>query len=229
MTPKTIRMNRFIYLLLFTCFICACKKKEATQPTPTDFTISGDLLVWNALTFASNVTGTTVHYDFGDSTFSNADPVSHAYKKPGTYTVRLIVDNDTAHAVTKTISVVYKITFASKIAGTRLYGRVYHYRSTKRNIDSVSGKDVYITMNVISDSTVIMEPDWVDSMMPGKSQFTLYSQDQSTKKYISGGSVIPEWLSYYFEQNVIKIEFNHSSYEGHGSYDPIITVTYTQK
>lgn len=92
-----------IYLLLTACLaLVACKKVDVA------FTISPDTpKAGEKVTFTNqSSSGEEWSWSFGDGVTSTLKSPTHTYKKPGTYTVRLMIDNKKNLTTTKSLTVI---------------------------------------------------------------------------------------------------------------------------
>ena len=234
-------MPKLIFFILIACLIGACKKKDMSEhpssATP-DLTITGNLWVWDTLIFTSNVPYDNVKMDFGDGSYTMNDTAKHIYNKPGTYTVRMIINNDTAQAISKTITIKYNITFAGDMRGTRLYSRAYSYFYSDNNIDESWTSDVSISIDVISDSLIIVGADTVNG---NQSRFNFnidfHLDAKGTTYSYSNHSTLGSQTHYecnlQYNPTTNTISFHRLWYiPSSGKYnpwDPYETATYTQK
>lgn len=92
--------NKWIYLMLC-CALMACKNNSVDFTyTPT----SPRAGMW--VQFINRSTrGTDWYWTFGDSTATSTQSPSHRFRKPGKYTVRLVVDNRESWSCTKIVTV----------------------------------------------------------------------------------------------------------------------------
>ena len=90
------------------CFTSACKKKNEDPPPSYDFTWSADPAVGTPVTFTSNAPETDKHYwDFGFGNISTDARPTHIFGRSGEMYVSLMVNDDIAYSVTKSIWVSY--------------------------------------------------------------------------------------------------------------------------
>jgi len=109
----------FIWCVLLAALWGASCKKTTNNPTPQpkttdtlvyDFSWTGTPDIDSVITFAATEpTGTTYLWNAGDtySSYNTGTSASlqHTYQFTGVYTVTLVLNNDTAHKITKTITI----------------------------------------------------------------------------------------------------------------------------
>lgn len=124
-------MYRFI-LIAFAAFlsgIYGCSKKNNAPAVTPDFTYTGTLRVDYAVSFHSNITNATSYkWDFGDGGYSTDATPAHTYSTASSFIVTLIVNNDTAHKASKTITIDPAVDFS--IIGTPTAGYILGFSST---------------------------------------------------------------------------------------------------
>lgn len=93
--------NNWILLILVFVLLSACKQKTVDFTySPTQPKAGEKVVFTNASDF-----GEDWAWDFGDNTFNTLKSPSHVYRKPGEYTVTLMVDSSSRHILKKTIEV----------------------------------------------------------------------------------------------------------------------------
>lgn len=115
-----MRIAHLSLLLLIVFGFAACKKKDNTQPATGnvpglqyDFSWGGWQLKYEPISFISSAPdNSSFFWDFGDGqTSTEARPV-HAYQELSAgYKVRLVINGDEAHAITKTVEIGEAVNF----------------------------------------------------------------------------------------------------------------------
>ncbi|MDX5483052.1 MAG: PKD domain-containing protein, partial [Hymenobacteraceae bacterium] len=84
-------MKRNLLLLLLAVFLVSCEDDELELPFLGEFTVP-DLpyAVHDEIRMTNVGEADTYHWDFGDGTTSTLREPSHAYKKPGAYSIKLV-------------------------------------------------------------------------------------------------------------------------------------------
>ena len=94
--------HNWILLILVFALCNACKQKTIDfSYSPTQPRAGQSVAFTNGCDF-----GEEWAWNFGDNTFSTLKTPSHTFRKPGTYTVTLMVDSTARHSISKTIEVV---------------------------------------------------------------------------------------------------------------------------
>jgi len=94
--------HNWILLILVFALCNACKQRTVDfSYSPTQPRAGQSVSFSNGCDF-----GEEWAWSFGDNTFSTLKTPSHTYRKPGTYTVTLMVDSTSRHSLSKTIEVV---------------------------------------------------------------------------------------------------------------------------
>lgn len=125
--------KRLLFTLFFLCIVIfSCKKNSDTSTnTTTNNTGLYDFKFWNTMAgvitnFQSNTNLLNEYWNFGDGTTLNvagapySSVVNHTYNAPGLYTITLVVNNDSTHAVKKQITI--QPNFAFYYTGTPIIG-----------------------------------------------------------------------------------------------------------
>lgn len=97
---------KYFYLVVLTIAaiagVISCKKKSSSTPKPVysySFTDSGNMYTFNTISFRSAAPkGCTYIWKFGDGGTSNDSFPTHVYTTADSFTITLIVNNDSAHA-----------------------------------------------------------------------------------------------------------------------------------
>ena len=127
--PQKIMRHNWHLLILVLLLVSACKEKTI------DFTYSplqpkaGEKITFtNACDF-----GEEWAWSFGDNTFSTLKSPTHIYRKPGKYTLQLMVDSTSRYVTTKTIEVYDTIPSFTCDEDTILYFRTVKFRASVWN------------------------------------------------------------------------------------------------
>ncbi len=104
-------LKALLLLLLCTCFLVCCQK-GSSGPSYV-ITYKGTLLTDSTISFSVNApAGSSVIWDFGDGNANYGNWPAYGdyyYYHGGTYTVRAIVNNDSAHIATTKITIAYSV------------------------------------------------------------------------------------------------------------------------
>ncbi len=202
------------FILLVFLFAVSCTKKNDTTPQtpgtpnsqpPLTFTVINKPETHRLLKFVSNAaSGSTFQWNFGDGVSSSEPGPTHTYNITGSYTITLVVNNDTAH---RAILILPVTSMAHEMAG------VYTNAGQIIGPNSTPFFNDHGTINYLSDTTSkkIIVQDITDSTVQlidtfynsySYQQYTLKLVDSlttdSTLTYRSGFSVT---LKHYFLSN----------------------------
>ena len=109
--------NNWIVLILILLLVSACKQKTVEFTYSPQQPKAGEKVSFsNQCDF-----GEEWAWDFGDNTFSTLKSPTHIFRKPGQYTIRLMVDSTSRYSATKTIEVYDSIPSFSCTSDTILY------------------------------------------------------------------------------------------------------------
>jgi PKD domain len=132
-------VKQFVLLIVIICFtLWGCKKNNANTQTNSGGTYT--ITCWNKsageiTNFRSNNDHYKEKWDFGDGTAiflplgsgaGNVGPIDHIYKAPGIYTITLIVNDDTAHAIHQEDTIAPNYWF--HCIGTPIVGDTIYFR-----------------------------------------------------------------------------------------------------
>ena len=96
---------------LFIGAFMACTKPQPA-PYPYDFLYYSDFLAGHSVRFTTDApTSKTFLWDFGDGTTDTAHVAYHNYIATGAYKVSLVISNDAAHKIVKTITILPNYSF----------------------------------------------------------------------------------------------------------------------
>jgi hypothetical protein len=114
-----------IFLVLFTALSGCTKKGDDTSVTTEhvhEFSGETSSVVGDTVYFKPVYPkGKTYRWDFGDGVTSGAEAPGHAYKAPGTYTVKLVVDGNMDLPVVSTILIYAGPFYTDRIAKSWLW------------------------------------------------------------------------------------------------------------
>ena len=151
---KPIRFLLNLALLMYACII-SCKKENNQA---NDFSWSGLTIVGDSILFTPNGSG-SMHWDFGDSVSSSESRPYHIYGHPGTFTVKLLVNNNNAYRIDKPISVVVNPVYTPQMAGNWLWRHSYTLYHYPLPADTISYNDTSFTIKYIDMLSVSIGPD----------------------------------------------------------------------
>jgi PKD domain-containing protein len=134
-----------LYFIVFPLFLmlafAGCKKENKTSIS-YDFSWSGSPYVGNTIHFTTTPSsGSKFAWDFGDKNTAAAANPDHIYSVSTSFTVTLMVNDDTAHTIRKTIKIGFDSTLMSTLAGSRLY----HHKATSHREMPGGGDSVTVT------------------------------------------------------------------------------------
>ena len=219
--------NSLALLLLVLSFTVACTKKNDTTPQtpgtpnsqpPLTFTVINKPATHQSLKFASNAaSGSTFQWNFGDGFSStNAEP-THTYSVTGSYTITLVVNNDTmrgAKLILPVISTAHEMagvyTNVGQIMGTHSTPLLDDHSTLNYTSDTISRKFI---VQDITDSTVQVTDTFYSSYSYRK--YTLKLVDSlttdSTLTYRFGSSTT---LKHYFLSDHLYFDAATSGFAG---------------
>ena len=162
------RINpKILMVSIVFCIACyGCKKSSVHSITPAPvpaitfadsstlgFNWTGYRIVGDTLTFHSNASSvTTYSWDFGDGSTSGGATPGHVYAAEGTYTVRLVLNGDSAYRASKTVKISTDPVYTSSMGGVRLW---HHYLVLGAPFDStIHYPDTSFAVNIIDPLTV---------------------------------------------------------------------------
>lgn len=125
------------------------------------FSFSGTPAAGHTVTFASNAAaGNTFAWSFGDGAMSTDATPAHVFSSNGSYTVSLVLNHDSSHVLTKTVTIFANAVFVSNLAGTRLWHHTYTdavpwppYHTTYPYADTT------ITVTIVDPATIAFGAD----------------------------------------------------------------------
>jgi len=90
------------FILALAAFSAGCKKSSDTEVKTYDFSYSGNSFAYSKLAFKSTASGSnSFSWDFGDGTIATDSTPIHIYITNGSFTVTLVINNDTHHPISK--------------------------------------------------------------------------------------------------------------------------------
>ncbi len=165
---------------------CGHKPPAVVPSANYDFTYTGTLNILDPVCFTATGINTKSKciWDFGDGTSSSAIAPCHLYTSQGTYIVRLVVDNDIAHKVQKTLNMIQVsgTEYTYLIGGNRNwhhYTSQYMYTYTQR--DTLA--DTSFAVQVLNHTSVCIGTDTIPF-------------DQCWPVYDTAGRVIDTTISF---------------------------------
>ncbi len=135
-----------LFALVSSFVLYGCTNKDAATTTPLvfDFTYSGSMKILDTTHFVSNApTTATFLWKFGDGTTSTQPTPDHVYTIAMSYTVSLIVNNDSTHPISKPIKLTAN---TGRFVGSR------HW--TKESFGGPYPLDTTFSIDAINDSAV---------------------------------------------------------------------------
>lgn len=203
-----------VILLLF--ILQGCKK--GNKPAP-DYSIivSGSSYTGNTVYCSSDIPpGNEYKWNFGDGGSSTSSAPEHVYKNTGWFHVTLTLNGDTAHLLSKTLTIGTDSIHMATISGTATYH--HEYTSSKNYYDTTPARvttypDESISLTVVDPITAVFRGD------------TLYCwAGDDSALYFSYSSVLvyPSYES-SMKVNFIsrKIGYSKSTHQGSGGTNSV--------
>ncbi len=98
---------KLYFFAFFVIFIGAAGcKKTTNKPGNYNFTYSGSKYTYNSIGFGGDApVGSTYLWKFGDGAVTTGSSPRHVYNYSGSFIVTMIINGDTAHAVSKSLNI----------------------------------------------------------------------------------------------------------------------------
>jgi hypothetical protein len=162
--------NLLLLLLFFAAFITSCKKDDETDVTPNACaTASKEIAATHEILSFTNCSQSSDYFewDFGDGTNSTVKNPTHAYQKPGNYTVTLTAYSGSK---TKTAEKKIKITILDKYLVSIRIKKISFTNKNGENWDNADGPDLYFMFSRRDNSGAGYKSDTImnltEAMLP---------------------------------------------------------------
>jgi hypothetical protein len=164
---KTHIRNYFGAIVAFIiCFgTTGCKKAKSAGPA-LDFTYSGALNIGSIVSFHSNApAGSTFLWKFGDGSQSTDSVPVHSYQSSDSFTVSLMVNNNTGLSVVKRIYIGAALDFT--YTGLKMAGNTLNFQS------NASTSDVYLWDFGDGNTSTQIMPDHAFAVIGSNTVYTV--------------------------------------------------------
>ncbi len=198
-----------VYTVLYICSIGCKKKSDAIY----DFSVS-DSIYGKPFTFIPDKTiagSRSFYWDFGDHTYSTEPKPVHTYSASNVYNARLIVNNDTAHRITKYVFVYLTSEYTKMIHGTYLFHHYNTYPSPWPPYSTTTYKgDENYTIQYLNDRTIKF--DGHSEFLKGVNDSMIYFSDYGYYTNLHELS-----FNYHSGEIIYTINFHVSAAAGDGA------------
>lgn len=192
-------------IIILGTYLSSCKKDNIDPVPPTDttakvaeFEVRGHQFIYSTLRFTANVTGKQrLEFDFGDgATVSVYDnEATHVYKEPGTYIVKMVVNQGADGSTTKAISIT---SGAQRMSGNNKWNFLLHKRRENYPPDHFPTESFQqqITLQIVNDTTITI-PDIPE--MPVRGPYIVTMQEVTDQYMLFRTADGKTTLSYDYE------------------------------
>jgi hypothetical protein len=183
-------------------------------------TRSGARIAGGTLVFSSNAdTSSKLQWNFGDGATSPLFSPSHTFSSTGSYTITLIVDDETSKPISAKIDIVRDPLYTYSIGGLRNWHHANTFFSPNPRSTTTTNEDLSFSVNIIDPLTVSIGVDTFnyvssgpgDLLTYGLHNFPILSEFYGYLYYFSGNDSISVYKHRYIASGT-SIDDSYTTY-----------------